>query len=403
MSLASISENIKDGVTVSYRFRACVGRRKDGRQIFKTATWSKPTGISAKRLESALHKAASEWEKSVRIAYQLESSITKSTPASKKAILLTDFILNVRFPLCINNGERKPKTVSFYNDTAKNICAYYNGVQLNMVSSSSVQKFLIYLRQERSMKPQTIHHHYRTLNMLFTYAVAQEYISENPVDKVDAPRLERNKVDALSAKDAARFFSALVNCTPEFKCMLLLLITTGLRRGELVGLKWGDLDKKLSVITVRRNVTYTAESGIVVGSPKTSTSNRKVPVLSSVLSELESYQKFYEHKYGVVLIDELFMFPVHEPSNPRDPSAVTQHVKRFMKQNGLPDMSPHDLRHSCASLLLQNGADIKSVQEIMGHANASTTLNFYVRADIDQMKAAAEKMEVAFKLGKTNN
>ena len=67
-----------------------------------------------------------------------------------------------------------------------------------------------------------------------------------------------------------------------------------------------------------------------------------------------------------------------------------------MKNNGLPDMSPHDLRHSCATLLLTSGADIKSVQEILGHTNASTTLNFYIKSDLRQMKAAASKLAMVF-------
>ena len=87
-----------------------------------------------------------------------------------------------------------------------------------------------------------------------------------------------------------------------------------------------------------------------------------------------------------------FLFPSQSsPYQPHDPTYITKHMKRFMKRIGLPDMSPHDLRHTCASLLLQSGADIKSVQDILGHADASTTLNFYVRASIEAMRVSTQK------------
>ena len=78
------------------------------------------------------------------------------------------------------------------------------------------------------------------------------------------------------------------------------------------------------------------------------------------------------------------------PFDPHHPDFATDHLKKFMKKIGLPDMSPHDLRHTGASLLLQSGADIKSVQDILGHADASTTLNFYVKSDMNNMRTATE-------------
>lgn len=83
---------------------------------------------------------------------------------------------------------------------------------------------------------------------------------------------------------------------------------------------------------------------------------------------------------------------------PRLPDGITERVKHFMKRNGLRDLSPHDLRHSCGTLMIASGADIKSVQEIMGHTDASTTLNYYVRTDLEQMKEAANKIAETFSL-----
>ena len=98
-------------------------------------------------------------------------------------------------------------------------------------------------------------------------------------------------------------------------------------------------------------------------------------------------------------MDECFIFHSKESLYaPRDPNSVARRLKRFMKRNGLPDLSPHDLRHSCATLLLSSGADIKSVQQILGHTRSTTTLDFYVRSDMNQMKTATDKFASAFGL-----
>ena len=235
--------------------------------------------------------------------------------------------------------------------------------------------------------------------MMFAYAERLELISKNPMSKVDAPRRERKPVEAMNKEQAAKFFQLLDACPLDFRCMLHLMMTTGVRRGECIGLKWSDLDEKAGTITICRNVTYTPESGTIVSTPKTSNSMRTIPIMPSTLQLLQTLKKQTSSKHPDTHLRGAFIFPSENSLyEPRNPDSVTRRVKRFMKNNGFPDLSPHDLRHSCATLLLSQGADIKSVQEILGHADASTTLNFYVKSDLQQMKSATEKYAAAFNL-----
>ena len=137
-----------------------------------------------------------------------------------------------------------------------------------------------------------------------------------------------------------------------------------------------------------------------MSTPKTSSSIRDVPLMAGTVDVVEAYREQYKREHPSTIIKDAYLF--HRSDDifrPIDPNAITRRVKRFMKNNGLPDLSPHDLRHSCATLLLAQGADVKSVQQILGHSDASTTLNFYVKADLQQMRTATDKMADAFGLG----
>lgn len=125
-----------------------------------------------------------------------------------------------------------------------------------------------------------------------------------------------------------------------------MLITTGLRRGECLGLQWRDVDLDNNIIHVERSATYTKESGIVVAAPKTATSVRAVPIMESMATLLNRLKRQAAAQYPDTIIDCAFVFG--SPTDlftPRDPNAVTRHLNRFIKANGLPNVSPHDLRH----------------------------------------------------------
>ena len=400
--MASITPNRKNGKVISYKFKACVGRDEFGKQIFRCTTWKVPDGLIPSRAAKAAHKAATEWENQARDEYlkDLENpERIKERQIAKSKTDFADFVRNTWFPICICDGEHKPTTIAFNQNIARIIVDYFSGKAIQGISGTDIQKYLIYLRTEyksshgKALAPKSIRHHYATLANIFSFAIKHEIILKNPMDAVDCPKIQRKKVDAFTEEQARIFFSCLDDCPLDFRCMLNLLITTGIRRGELMGLQWGDIDFEHRILTVHRSITYTPASGIVASTPKTDCSLRQVPLMPSVtalLLELRSGTEWHKQDY---------LFPKDgHPTLPRDPNSVTRRVKRFMKLHNLPDMSPHDLRHSCATLLLSNGADVKSVQEILGHSNASTTLNFYVRTDMKQMKAATDKFANAFGL-----
>lgn len=398
--MASIKENLRDGKLISYKFVACLGRDDFGRQIRCYCTWKPPAGLTPARALKAAETAAAIWENELRI-----NGTEKKPLEKKKLVRLVDYVEDIWFPLEICNGERKPTTISFYRSMATLVCQYFKKDYLQDISHTDIEKYLTFLRTKyegqkgNGLSPKSLRHQYATLKLIFSDALKRDYIERNPMEKIVTPKLSKMPVDALSEQEAQRFFTLLKNCPIDLRCMLQLLIMTGIRRGECAGLRWSDIDIDNKMMRVCRNVTYSSGNGIVVGTPKTKNSIRVIPLSDNMLSVLSKYKIEIQSGHPNTILKEAYLFPSeHSLFEPRDPNSITRRVKRFMVRNGLPDLSPHDLRHSCSTLLLSQGASIKAVQEILGHSDASTTLNFYVKADLEQMKAATQKFADAFGL-----
>ena len=286
--MASIRENRKKGKVVSYQFTAFLERNAAGKQVRKYLTWTPPESLSPAKARKAAQREADKWEAQIRADYQKEqeaaSAAVYSLPPEERRDDFFTFVNDVWLTLQVRGGGCKPATIAFYEKIAKVITAYFDGCCLQEITPVLVQKYLNYLRTEyvgANHKPlggKSVRHHYVTLNTIFRYAERQGMIVRNPMLFVDAPKREKKPVDALTPEQARLFFDCLPSCPLNFRCMLLLLITTGIRRGECMGLKWGDIDEKERLIHIERNVSYTPKSGVQVLTPKTATSIRAVPI-----------------------------------------------------------------------------------------------------------------------------
>ena len=322
-----------------------------------------------------------------------------SLPPEKRRDGFAAFVNDVWLPLQVRGGNIKPSTVAFYEYMAKPITEYFSGAILQKIGPIEIQKYLIYLRTEHKTKrgqplsPKTLRHQYVALSSIFNYAERQGMIAANPMEKVDAPKKDKKPVEALTQEQAAQFFQLLPSCPLDFRCMLYLLITTGIRRGECMGLKWRDIDEQASTIHIERNISYTPASGVIVNTPKTANSVRTIPIIPSVLQLLLRLKQETQRNNPRTVLENAFLFPSEKDIfTPRDPNAVTRRVKRFMKKNGLPDLSPHDLRHTFCNNLANAGMNPKALQYIMGHSNINMTLNYYAHATSDSAMAEMERL-----------
>ena len=312
--MAAIKENFKGKKITSFRFRTCLGRDENGKQIFKSTTWYPPSGLTNARSRKAAVIAAEKWEQQVKSGFEPEANNSQTTLQESK-YTFEQFVNEVWFPLCVQDGSHRPSTVAMYTHILDVILPYFKGMALTEITGVKISQYLRWLRNDyrtkygKPLAPKSIKHHYNILRIIFNYAEKQDFIEKNPMRKVDAPRVERKNVDALSQEQVIEFLAALDTRELDFKCIMYVLITTGLRRGEACGLQWSDIDFENETISVIRNVTYTPQSGIVVSKPKTRTSIRTIPVMKSTLQLLREQKAQQQKSHPYTEIDSAFVFP----------------------------------------------------------------------------------------------
>jgi integrase len=183
------------------------------------------------------------------------------------------------------------------------------------------------------------------------------------------------------------------------RTMLIVLCTTGLRIGEALALQWTDVDLNAGTLAVRRAIQRQGDKGLVFVEPKTALSRRTVQLTDFARDELSQHLKRREHAHAAAGSlwqdgDLVFTSPFGAPM---DPSNISHRFQRIREKAGLPPMRLHDLRHTAATLLLQQGVHPSVVREMLGHSTILLTLNTYSHVIPTMHRDAADKMDRLFK------
>jgi integrase len=248
---------------------------------------------------------------------------------------------------------------------------------------------------EAELSARTVQYLHVTLHKALKQAVADGLIPRNPTDSVRPPQVRKEEIRPLTPEQIKILFEAAKG--DRLETLYVLAVTTGLRQGELLGLKWEDVDLGAGTLQVRRTLT-TAKGGPVLSAPKTKGSRRTVKLTQMALGALGSH---LERQLGEIdqagdLWRENGLIFASECGAPLDRRYITTHrFKPLLKRARLPKIRFHDLRHTCATLLLTKNVNPKVVSEMLGHATIAITLDTYSHVLPNMQESAAAAMEDA--------
>jgi integrase len=250
------------------------------------------------------------------------------------------------------------------------------GLRLEEITRDRVEEFAASLLK-KGLAKDTIRLRLAALGVLFNHAIEKKVVSDNPAAKVSklykqAKRVHE-EIEPLTAEEVSLFVESVQKHSPEHYPLFLCAMHTGLRSGELAGLQWGDVDFSGKFLTVRRNVVYSR-----VTRTKTS-KNRRVDISDALLAELEALRRRRQEEWLAKGSNEIpeWVFSNREGGKIQIGNLKTRHFHKCLERAGLRRIRFHDLRHTFASLLIQNREPLAYVKEQMGHSSIRMTVDIY--------------------------
>lgn len=438
----------------SYLIRCYAGYSAGGRQIEKTMTWTPPEGMTEKKAEKeALHQA-SLFEERVRNGQVSNAKIKLQDFAER---WLTDYAELQLRPRTVANyrclmqrinpalghlylDKIKPiHLMDFYKElaTAK-ICTKCRSkidlkgylknrhlTKLDCAKSAAVSAAVLTsifqgknveiacgrkiaaalgvpfstLFEEadegKTLTGSTIMHYHRLLSSILHTAVKWQLIVANPCDRVDPPKAVKPHIEYLDNIQAIHLLELLQDAPVQYRCAIEVLLYTGMRRGELLGLEWRDIDFDRQLVSIQRSSLYLSDRGVFDDETKNQTSNRVIKIPLSAMKALRSvwvWQAKQRLAMGDQWQDSGKVFTALN-GTPMHPDTLSGWFRDFIKSTDLPQIHLHSLRHTNATLNIANGVSVTTVAGQLGHANASTTTKIYAHAIQSAQAAAADMME----------
>lgn len=406
----------KLGQIISYQIKVTRGRdRITGKQLTPfTMTFTPPTGWSKKAIDRELQRVMGEFEAACKRGEVL-------TKEQEKALALQEIEERKRMQA---EEERKPTfnryveifmnekaatfapgTLENYRNVLRKASAVFGTMKMEDIDFLKVKQYIIDLQNNgtndfngKPLAHKTIIKHYIVLHALFENAVENEILQFSPMQNMKRPKPRKDEIVKEAIVYTESEIQNIIECLNQeplkWKALIMFAIDSGCRRGEIIGLKWEEIDFKTGKVNICRNAQYTSGKGTYISTPKNGKSRVIYlnPPALKVLAEWKRKQAFLHFAQG--LPNNGFCF-TQDNGEMMNPQAPTSYLTRFGKKYNLPGIHPHALRHTMATISIVNGADIVSISKKLGHSNTSITLDVYSHANEEAQQRANDVLAEA--------
>lgn len=361
-------------VEANHKYYAILNlKHPDGRRLQKRFDLSLPVQNNKRRAQEKLNELCAE--------YTRKQQVEQNHPD----VLLMDY---VKGWIEWRRSEISPTTYrNYFHMADHHMNNYFGEMMLKQITFREIEAYYQYLR-DQGLSSTTIQHHHMLLQSVFREACRQEIIPKNPVEFVAKPKRQRPQISYYSEQEAKQLVDAVKGTKLEL--VVTLTLAYGLRRSEVLGLRWQDVDFEKRTMLVCHSVIEGIDEGKRVvcqkDTLKQAASYRTLPLFEPITSLL---QEEWERKKR--------MRPTYVCSDRHGavmkPDVVTHDFQKFLKENGLRHIRFHDLRHSCASLLIANHTPLIQVQHWLGHRTMLTTADLYSHLDSSLIDECGESMK----------
>ena len=360
----------------SYRIKVSCGYDARGKQVTQRMTWTPESGMTTR---------------------QVEKELQRQTVLFEEACMQGNMVATVKFEDFAKQWFKeyaemrlKESTIQGYRTMERRIYKSIGHIRLDKLTTRHIQKFILELcetsrkdgrdKNGGKLSTKTIKLYKSMISSILDYAVKMQMIKENPCKNVQIPRVTTPETEYYTIEEAQKLFKLFEEESDHnyiYVCFHILAIYSGFRLGELMGLEWKDINFDTNVVTVNRTCLYSKERGHYTETPKTAQSMRSLKLPQDVMDVLKKWQSLQEiqrKKVGSKWIETDRVFTKWNGLT-LDRSAPGRYFKKFCERTGMRYVSNHSWRHLNATLLINSGIDVKTVQSCLGHSVATTTVN----------------------------